>query len=82
MGRLINRSPQLAQWRQQHFHPDKPLPKDVTADYNTFEAEATTEYTEPGFPVPLSSESLQEILQSLTATLSEVCTFNVLVHCN
>ena len=78
---------QLAQWRQQLFRPNKPLPKDVTGktakapalcvqDYNTFELEATAEYTDPEFPVPLT-ELLQEILQSLTATLSEVCTSSV-----
>ena len=28
---LTGLSPSLAQWRQQHFRPNKPLPKDVTA---------------------------------------------------
>ena len=85
--------PSLAQWRQHHFRPNEPLPKDVTAqtakapslyiqDYNTFESEATAEYADPDFPVPLPTESLREMLQSLTATLSEVCASSVSVHCN
>ena len=81
--RLTGLSLSLAQWRQKYFRPNEPLPKDVIAqtakapavfiqDYNKLESEATAEYLDPDFPVPLSTESLHEILQSLTATLSEV----------
>ena len=54
---------------------DEPL-KDRNANM-----ECLHEYTDPDFPVPLPTESLQKMLQSLTATLSEVCTPSVLVHC-
>ena len=55
---------------------DEPL-KDRNANM-----ECLHEYTDPeSFPVPLPTESLQKMLQSLTATLSEVCTPSVLVHC-